>query len=168
MHITHERFTVRPVEPAEVGEVLAVYRQCEDFLALGPQPCASIEMVQADLHLSAGQGGVFCGIFDLSGAMIGVVDVIPTGWGGSTQVAFLELLMIAQPYRSAGLGRAAVTAVEAELVRAHDVHTICAGVQVNNPRAIQFWQGMGYAIVSDAQPQADGTTAYALRKDING
>ncbi|MBI5960640.1 MAG: GNAT family N-acetyltransferase [Chloroflexi bacterium] len=137
-------------------------------MALGPQPKASMVMVEADLRLSADNGGIFCGIYDPGGVMLGVVDVIPSGYEGEAQVAFLELLMIAQPYRSVGLGRDVVNAVEADLIRVHKIHTVRAGVQVNNPRAIQFWQRMGYAVVSGPQLYNDGTTAYQLRKEITG
>jgi len=56
--------TIRPVEQneAELEQVLAVYRQCEDFLALGPVAMASLEMVAADLALSGLKGGTFCAI----------------------------------------------------------------------------------------------------------
>ncbi|MBI5958514.1 MAG: hypothetical protein HY866_07265, partial [Chloroflexi bacterium] len=74
MNITHERFTIRPVEDDQLENVLEVYRPCEDFLALGPQPKASMVMVEADLRLSADNGGIFCGIYDPGGVMLGVVD----------------------------------------------------------------------------------------------
>jgi len=39
-------------------------------------------------------------------------------------------------------------------------------VQVNNPGAIRFWQLMGFAIASGAEPQADGTVCYRLEKAL--
>ncbi len=41
-----------------------------------------------------------------------------------------------------------------------------AGVQVNNPGAIRFWQRMGFAITSEAEAQADGTICYQLKKSL--
>ena len=50
---------------------LEVYRRCEDFLALGPEPKASLEMVLADLEISRQEGGCFCGIYGPTGNMLG-------------------------------------------------------------------------------------------------
>lgn len=123
-------------------------------------------MVAGDLALSQKQGGVFYGVFDPAGLMIGVVDVVPRLYEGDPALAFLELLMIAQPYRSRGLGAEIVRAVEADIRRDGTVKTILAGVQVNNPGAIRFWARMGYRITSGPTLHPDQTIAYALRKDF--
>ena len=106
---------IRPIGDADLDAVLEVYRQCEDFLALGPVPHASLEMVRADIELSERQGGVFCGIYDGQGTMTGVVDIVRRGWEGNARHAFLSLLMIAAPYRGQGVGRAVVEWVEDEI-----------------------------------------------------
>jgi ribosomal protein S18 acetylase RimI-like enzyme len=155
---------IRPVSESEIDEVLTVYRLCEDFLALGPVPHASSGMVQADLELSRRQGGVFCGIYDGQGVMVGIVDYVLSGFEGNPQHAFLSLLMVAAPYRNRGIGRAAVEWVEGEIRKDPAVCEILSGVQVNNPAAIHFWQRMGYRIVGEPQDFPDGTTAYPLRK----
>ena len=157
-------FEIRPVGEQDLDAILAVYRACEDFLALGPVAVASAEMVQADLDLSRREGGTYCGIFEPeSGRLLGVVDYILSGWMGDPRQAYLSLLMIAAPERGRGLGAQVAAAVEAE-IRRGPARKICAGVQVNNPDAIRFWQRMGYVIVSDPENQADGTTTYALEK----
>jgi ribosomal protein S18 acetylase RimI-like enzyme len=166
MNIIHERFTIRPVSEVDRADILSVYRQCEDFLALGPVPTASMAMVQADLDLSAQHGGSFCGIFDPGGAMMGVIDVFPKGYEGEPQTAFLNLLMIAQPYRSHGLGAAVVQAAEQHLVAQYAVDTIRAGVQVNNFGAIRFWARQGYATVSGPNKFPDGTAGFDLCKSL--
>lgn len=168
MKLTHERFTVRPLTEAELDDMVEVYRQCEDFLALGPVPTASRAMVQADWQLSRDQGGEFCGIYAPDGVLIGVLDVIPGGFEGEAATAFLELLMIAAPYRSHGLGAAVVCALEADLVRRAPLRLLKAGVQANNPGAIRFWQRQGFAITGEAALLADGTTAYPLCKVLAG
>ena len=50
-------FTIRPIEDADLPAVLEVYRQSQDFLALGPAAAASPEMVEADRALSRQEGG---------------------------------------------------------------------------------------------------------------
>jgi ribosomal protein S18 acetylase RimI-like enzyme len=167
-------FTLRPLQgpgiaptEEELEAVLRVYRQCEDFLALGPVAAASMAMVRADLVLSREEGCVFHGIYDRrSGEMIGIVDFSTAGFEGVEEHANLSLLMIAAPYRGQGLGRAVVEAVEEAILADGRARAILSGVQVNNPQGIRFWQRMGYEIVSGPRDMGDGTTAFALRKTL--
>ena len=75
--------------------------------------------------------------------------------------------MIAAPYRNQGIGEAVVALVEDEIRGDPQITAILAGVQVNNPHAIRFWQRNGYRIVSGPELHADGTTAFRLRKECN-
>jgi ribosomal protein S18 acetylase RimI-like enzyme len=162
MHITSSNFSIRPVTPDEIDAVLAVYKQCEDFLAICPVPHASLEMVEADMQLSQSQNGVFCGIFDSSGTMVGVLDVIPRF---DSTMPYLELLMIAAPYRSKGLGASVVHALEKELQRDPAVTAIRAGVQANNLGAVRFWKRLGFQIVGGPK-LIDQTECYDLLKEF--
>jgi ribosomal protein S18 acetylase RimI-like enzyme len=165
IRLSGSNFDIVPVSAQDELEILEVYRLCEDFLALGPVATASLAMVQADLALSHEAEGLFCGIYRRSDhRMMGVVDFVPAGWQGDPASAYLELLMIAAPYRAQGLGAEVVQVVEAELVRAAKIKVIHAGVQVNNLGAVRFWQRMGYKLVSEAELMPDGTTCYALQK----
>jgi len=158
---------IRPIAQDDLGAVLDVYKQCEDFLALGPVPTASMDMVLKDIELSKAEGGIFCGIFTAGGRMIGVIDYVPRDYRGQPDTAFLALLMIALPFRKQGIGRAVVEAFENEVRKDPKVSTIFSGVQVNNPQAVQFWQRNGYRIVSEPKLYPDQTTAVDLRKDFN-
>lgn len=161
-----ETFVVWPIGIAEAQTILTVYEQCEDFLALGPQPRATLAMVLADLQLSADEGGTFCGIYDAHNVMVGIVDFVPRGFEGDPARAFLSLLMIAAPWRSKGLGAAVVRLIEDEIRRDSHITTIDSGVQVNNPAAIRFWQRCGYTIVSGPTLLPDQTTVFHLRKPL--
>ena len=169
MKIKVQGYNIRPVLHSETDlkRVLVVYQQCEDFLSLGPVAQASLEMVTTDLRLSQRAGGVFCAIEALeSGEMGGVVDFIASGYEGNPELAYLSLLMIAAPYRRQGLGTSVVRGVEAVIRGEGRVKAICAGVQVNNPDGIRFWQRMDYKIISGAEVHSDGTTAFRLRKEL--
>ena len=159
--------TIRPLAPGELDFVLDVYHQCEDFLVLGPVPTASMEMVQKDLEISEEEGGIFCGIYTADEKMIGVVDFVLKNFQGDPHAAFLSLLMIAASYRGRGIGKAVVEAVENEIKNNPDVTMILSGVQVNNPRAVQFWQSNGYRIVHGPELMPDQTTVFGLQKDIS-
>lgn len=169
MNRTLGNLKIEPLErtPDNLQAVLSVYQQCEDFLALGPVDKASMAMVLSDLELSDKEGGVFHAIYRLdSGEMIGIVDFVTGGYQGHPELAFLSLLMIAAAQRGQGVGQRVVEAVEAEMRSSGLVETILSGVQVNNPRAIHFWQRMGYQVISGPEHMADGTTAYQLAKPL--
>ncbi len=164
-----QHIIIRPLAPTEpdLSAVLEVYRQCEDFLALGPVPRASMEMVLADIDHSRAEGCTFCGIFSAAGEMLGIVDFSAGGFEGDPTLAFLSLLMIAAPQRGKGLGEAVVGAVEDYIRQAGCAITIASGVQVNNYGAFRFWQRLGYQIVSAPRSMGDGTVAYRLMKKIS-
>ena len=167
MIIRDNSLEIRSITQDDLDAVLDVYQQCEDFLALGPVPTASMEMVLKDIEISQRGGGVFCGIYTTDGKMIGVVDYVPSSYEGDPQTAFLSLLMIASSFRKQGIGKAVVEAIENEIRRDTQVMAILSGVQVNNPQAVQFWQRNGYRIVSEPKLLPDQTTVFDLRKDFN-
>jgi GNAT superfamily N-acetyltransferase len=157
------RLRVVPVGPGDLGPTLGVYRQCEDFLALGPQPKASAEMVLADLAHSRQVGGVYCGLWDARGLQIGVLDYIPLP---GTDTAALELLVVARPHRGRGYGTEVLTALEEHLTRTCGTLTLESGVQVNNPTALRFWRARGFQIGTVRRAMPDGTTTYAMSKQL--
>jgi GNAT superfamily N-acetyltransferase len=158
---------IRPVTENLLASVLDVYRQREDFLALGPQPVATMAMVRADLSASRVADGRFCGVHGPSGEMLGVVDYVPRNFEGQANQAFIALLMIAAPYRSYGLGAAILMHVE-QCACGCGATACQTAVQTCNAGALRFWQRNGYVIVSGAEKQADGTTVYRLHKSLGG
>jgi ribosomal protein S18 acetylase RimI-like enzyme len=169
MNTEHADFTIDPFSGTEeeLKAVLNVYRQCEDFLALGPVAVASMDMVRADLDLSRNEGCTYCLIrAAASGEVLGIIDFSTGGFQGDPEVADLSLLMISAPHRRKRLGEAVVRAVEEQIRGDGRARGIESGVQVNNPDGIRFWQRMGYQIVSGPRDMPDGTTAYRLWKDI--
>jgi ribosomal protein S18 acetylase RimI-like enzyme len=157
---------IHPITQDDLDAVLDVYKQCEDFLALGPVSTASMDMVLKDIENSKAENGIFCGIYITDGKMIGVLDYVPCNYRSEAQTAFLELLMIAASFRKQGIGKAVVEAFENEVRKDAKVSTILSGVQVNNPQAVKFWQRNGYRIASEPKLLPDQTTAVDLRKDI--
>ena len=164
--IETKHYQIKLVTKDDLHSVLEVYKQCKDFLALGPQPHASMEMVLADLDVSRMEGGVFCGIWDHNGKIIGIVDFVPEMFEGNPHHAFLSLLMISKPCRQKGIGAEIVTAIEHKISKNTQVKCILSAVQSNNDLAIRFWQKMGYRIVSGPELQQDSTITYRLEKDL--
>ncbi len=156
---------IRSVTPADYPALLGVYRRCEDFLALGPVDKASLEMVLKDIEEADVEGGVYRGIY--SGAeIIGVVSYVPSHFEFRPVDAFILLLMITPPCRSQGIGGTIAAMVEKEICAHAKIRSIRLGCQVDNPRAIRFWEKMGYYIFRGPDLRPDKTTVYHMRKDI--
>jgi RimJ/RimL family protein N-acetyltransferase len=157
---------VRPVSADDADSILAVYTQCEDFLALGPNPAATMEMVRKDIAQSKDGGGTYCGIYADNGSMVGIVDYVPNHYQGEASAAYLSLLMIASPFRKRGIGKAVVDAVEKYLGSDFQVAVIYSAVQVNNPEAMRFWRKNGYRIIGKPKEQPDQTITVELKKEL--
>lgn len=63
MLIREKYFTIREVSEKDIDEIFGVYKNCEDFLSLGPIPHASKQMILDDFKISEEEGGLFCGIY---------------------------------------------------------------------------------------------------------
>ena len=158
---------LRTVTANNKEAILRVYCQCEDFLALGPEPKASLEMVIKDMEASQYEGGWFCGIYHTDGHLLGVVDFTPIGFEGKPDTAFISLLMIATPFRKQGIGTETIQLIEREIKKDARVTEIRSAVQENNTKATKFWQKNGYRIVSKPELHPDNTTVFQLRKNLS-
>lgn len=165
MVLQGKHITIQKVDRKDIDSVYNVYKNCEDFLSLGPVPTASKQMILDDFKISEDEGGIYCGIF-FQGKMIGVIDFVLSGFEGNPCYSYLSLLMISENYRKQGIGNDVVKTVEAEILKTHTIKSIFAGVQVNNKHAIIFWENMGYKIASGPQFMPDTTITFRLRKDI--
>jgi Acetyltransferases len=165
MFIKGSNFTIKEVNKNDIDAVFEVYKQCEDFLSLGPEPFATRQMIHNDFKLSEEEGGTFCGIFS-NRKMIGVVDFVSSNYNGNPENAYLALLMISTDHRRNGIGSEVVNALETEILKNRNIKCICAGVQTNNEPAIAFWLKMGYMIVSGPELMPDTTIVYRLKKDV--
>jgi len=164
--ITEKELEIRIANEGDINSIFQVYKECEDFLSLGPQPKASLATVKKDLEASKEENRVFCGIFDGKKRMVGIIDFAPGGYNQKRDRAFLALLMIAKPYRNQGIGTRVVKLIESEIEKDPVIQFIHSGVQVNNKPAIKFWRKMGYEIYAGPELLPDKTTVYHLRKKV--
>jgi ribosomal protein S18 acetylase RimI-like enzyme len=156
-------FTVHAITHDQLASTLEVYKQCEDFLSLGPVPTASMAMVLADIEHSRQNGGTYCGIWRHR-SEVGVLDFNAKA---GPRTAFLSLLMIAKPYRNQGIGTSVLEALVTHLRATYRARVLKSGVQVNNPLAIAFWRKHGFDLDSTARQMHDGTTVYSMSKVIS-
>ncbi len=159
-------FEIRPITESDLEEVLEVYRQSEDFLALGPQPKASMEMILHDIETSRCENGIFCGIYESAGRLVGIIDYVPREFNGAAHVAFISLLLISAPLRNKGIGTKILELVENEIKANSQVNEIQTAVQLNNPAALRFWQMNNYRVIGNPEPRPDQTVVLYLRKKL--
>lgn len=157
---------IAAVTENDIAHVFEVYQQCEDFLAMGPEPTASEKMVRDDFAHSKKENGLYCGVFDANAKMLGIVDFIPRAFDDDGEEAFISLIMIAKPHRDQGLGTAVIKAVEKYIGKYRQNKAILSAVQTNNGKAIKFWETLGYRITGEPEARPDGTIVYNLRKDL--
>jgi N-acetylglutamate synthase-like GNAT family acetyltransferase len=121
-------------------------------------------MVQKDWEYSQHTGAIFSVISLSDGTIAGVADYVPSGYTGLAYCAFINLLMIGQPWRGRGLGTAVLRKIEQQIWTSPDITTLRTAVQINNPGAIHFWERRGFTRIGGPLPQPDGTTTYLYEK----
>jgi ribosomal protein S18 acetylase RimI-like enzyme len=154
---------LRNVMAEDITDILDIYRQCEDFLALAPNPKASPAMVAKDIEDVCKEGGVFKSIYT-GNRLTGVVSYVTKGFAGKLSDACIYLLMIIPSFRTKGIGARIVEMIEKEILADAKITTIIVGVQVNNPRALKFWRNNGYRVTSGPEQMPDGTVVFHLCK----
>jgi RimJ/RimL family protein N-acetyltransferase len=161
---TAGELTIRPYTEADIPAILEVYLRNEDFLSLGPHPTASLKMVRDDIAQSLEEKGLFCVIVNRESQIIGLMDFAPRR--GADGASFLALLMIAAPFRNSGCGKIIMDAFEKYLVKTYHTTVLKAGVMVNNPRAIRFWERTGFSLNRTPELLPDKTTIFRMSKNI--
>lgn len=155
---------LRPAAAEDFAALLEVYRQNADFLALAGL-MADEALLREDLaHFAA--LGAETWVIEKDAQTAGLAAWIPAGYEGRPEQAYLELMMIGQPWRSQGLGGWAVQALLQRL-RENGCRALFAHVQVNNPRGQAFWLRCGFRVDGGAQTQPDGTVTVRLRLDLD-
>ena len=149
--------TIRPATAVDLPALVEIYNQSVDFLGLGSDTPPA-QVAAADFAGALGDGGCFC-LLEQAGQPAGVLDFSPYAAPGE---AHLNLLMLAAPYRSQGLGQAAFRWLEHELRLLPGLRRLRADVQTNNLRAQVFWQRMGFEVAGSAVLQPDGATTLPL------
>jgi ribosomal protein S18 acetylase RimI-like enzyme len=160
-------WTIREAGEEDAAELLAVYTDCEDFLALGSAAAASPEMILADLRTCRSEGGRSYGIYLRGGPIVGVLDFVRGNFRGQADTAYIALLMIRKGYRNRGIGSDVVRWVESEVRKNPEIVRIRGGVMVNNPSAIRFWKACGFEIVSGPERLADQTMVFRIEKSLS-
>ncbi len=150
----------------DINDILTVYRECEDFLSLGPMSVASLKMVQEDLLESNKTNGQYCVIIS-DNEIIGIVDFIRANYMDSPQNAYISLMMISKKHRGLGIGHNVLKEIENSVLSNIQIKNIITSVQTNNESAINFWTKNGYERIGEAELKPHTTIVYHLCKKVN-
>ena len=142
------RLTIAPLRPEDYPAAAEVYLKSRHFLldiSGEAEEELGLPMVFKEAADSQAHGAVFAGIrLKKTGHMVGVAVYEPSGHEGNSGMAWLALLMIAEPYHRQGYGTEACLLLEEAIFADSRVNTIRLAVLVNNPDALSFWRRMGY------------------------
>ncbi len=139
-------FGVR-LDEGRAPELQAFHEECRDYLELiTGEPPGRDEAARLLRDLPPGKGPddkFVIGLFDAPGHLVGVLDVVrdyprSRDW-------YLSLLLFGPSSRGRGLGERVYRRLE-EWVRAEGGAALHLIVQEQNPRAIEFWKRMGFAV----------------------
>ena len=96
------------------------------------------------------QGDKFVFAIELDGVCIGCVDLIRDY--PDPQTAHIGLLLLAQAYEGAGLGRASLARIEAFVSGWPECSRLRVGIVERNARALDFWARQGFVPTGETQP----------------
>lgn len=80
--------------------------------------------------------------------MIGVLD-FRLHWPG-VGVAYLAMLMVAEPLQRQGIGAQAWSLLKPWLANAASIHTVRVGVEQFNVVALKFWEAQGFTLTGES------------------
>ncbi len=139
-------FGVR-LDDSRAPELQAFYEGCRDYFELvtgqPPSPTEAAELLAAVPHGKTLDDKFVIGLFDAPGHLVGVLDVIrdfprPREW-------YLGLLLFEPTLRGRKLGDRVYHRLE-EWVAAQGGTALHLIVEEVNPRALSFWQRMGFEV----------------------
>jgi ribosomal protein S18 acetylase RimI-like enzyme len=148
--------------PEDASLVHQLYSETPDYFEIISIPMPTLDEVRQELALARHDTRRHTELL-LSRAVAGISD--PTS--GQNVVGYLDykleypqagdamvnLLLISGKLQSRGLGRSAVTELEARLKGR--AKRILVSIYGQNPRAERFWKSLGYTFAIDAKPVLD-------------
>lgn len=165
MNMKDKDLEIKEASENDFNSIFEVYKNCEDFLSLGPESKASKKMVLSDMKISKEESGIYCCIYK-NEKVIGIIDFIPKGYELDNKKAYISLIMIAQSNRKKGIGRKVIAVIENEILKNPEIREILTSVQENNKIAIYFWEELGYKIISGPEHRPDKTIVFHMQKEI--
>lgn len=148
--------TLRPVRPQDAPVLHRLYALSPRYFEIISMPVPLVSDVERELEagLADPRRRLEFVLPDpaLAGLPVGYLDV-KHGYPGPGD-ATINLLLIAEPHQSAGYGARVVRKLEERCLAdaSLGVRRVLAGVYGHNPRAVRFWERLGYRYAIDARP----------------
>lgn len=153
------------VGTADVAALQALHLRCADFVeATTGHPPRDDEAERLFVNAPPGKGAADKQVLGVmrEGSLIGVIELL-TGYPGPTDW-YIGLLLLSPEVRGAGVG-ATVVRDAVEHVAAAGGRALHLIVREDNPRAVAFWQGQGFALI-DRRLQDLGTKKNLVLKMV--
>jgi ribosomal protein S18 acetylase RimI-like enzyme len=145
-------------------ELQAFYEHCADYVELvtgqPPGPNEARELLASLPRGKTHDDKFVIGLFDAPGHMVGVLDVIRDY--PKAKEWYLGLLMFAPEWRSRRLGERVYRRLE-EWVRELGGKAIHLIVEEQNPKALKFWERMGFEVKGMGKRERKGRADVFLR-----
>lgn len=146
-----------------VAALQQVYRLTPGYWKMYHLPAAPADQGEQDLKAMEAEPGRYgMGILlpnepndpEAGAQLVGVID-FRLHWPGEN-VAYLGMLMVAEPFQRQGIGSEAWRLLEPWLVEAAQMERVRLGVEQFNPDALQFFQSLGFRLTGDSQRVKSG------------
>ena len=147
-----------PLNAADHAEALqAVYRATPAYWEMYHLPSSPAGQAERDLEAAAGTPGrTLMGIVrgvdpddPAAGVeMVGVID-FRLHWP-DPEVAYVAMVMVAEPYQRQGIGRAAWRLLSPWLAQSAKMTTTRAGIEQFNPGGLQFLRQLGFDLTGES------------------
>ena len=171
MHLTAPHALTRPTTHKDAGLVHAIYSRTPKYFDIISIPVPTLAEVERELEAAAGDARRCTELIlatdeastESRNERVAPLDPV----SGLYVVGYLDykldypdpgdamvnLLMIAAPYQGRGYGKRCVADLETRL--SNRAKRVLASIYGQNPRAIRFWEGIGYHFAIDAKPVLD-------------
>ena len=151
--------TLLPLDPTLHGAALqAVYAATPSYWALYNLPGCPPDQAARDLAAVAAEapGRAMLGILqpadpaqpEIGAELVGVLD-FRLHWPADG-VAYVGMLMVAEPYQRRGIGRQAWELLRPWLANTAHIAKVRLGVEQFNHTGLKFWESLGFALTGES------------------
>ena len=168
MSLDSDELEITPITPEDYPEAFEVFKNSAHFLVdISGEPRNNLNpgRVTQEAANALQHRAVFAGIrLKKTRRIAGLAVYEPSNHEGRSQLAWIALLMISEPYQLRGYGRSACRLIEQAIFADPDIQSIRMGVLANNTGALKFWHKMGYLKLKEIRHETSGAGVIVMEK----